>query len=190
MDIIKLREMLEGELSSDELTPIDESFYADYDSLVKALKLRAESSREMGEEVEERLYLEQLRIAEGLMRDILRVRLHKLVDMVFSGASPSLVEEERKMFFILKAFVEREELPTPRADVEESAPIEETSAVVEPARKVVSEAYIVLDDLPQILDENLEEYGPIRAGDLVVLPKSIGEVLLKRGVAQKVRLSF
>ena len=51
MDIVKLREMLEAELSNPELAPIDDSFYSDYDSLLKVLRLGAESSRERGENV-------------------------------------------------------------------------------------------------------------------------------------------
>ncbi|ASJ02612.1 hypothetical protein A3L09_04730 [Thermococcus profundus] len=194
MDIVKLREMLEGELSSDELSPLDEGFYRDYDSLMKALKLGAESSRERGEEIEERLYLEQLKIAEGLMREILRVRLHKLVDMAFSGTPPELVDEEKRMFLVLKAFVERGELPGIEVVSPESIPSESETANEEPSvsltSKAPTEAYIVTEDVPRILDENLNEYGPIKAGDLAVLPRSIADVLLKRGVAQKIRLSF
>jgi DNA replication factor GINS len=194
MDIIKLREMLEGELSTPDLAQIEDSFYEDFDSLMKALKIGAENSKERGEELEEGLYLEQLKIAEALMREIIRLRLHKLVDMVFTGSgSPGeLVEEERKLFLVLKAFVEREEFwrfqvsameETPR---EEPSVSEETSSVeTEPVR----EAYIVSVDLPSILDPHLEEYGPINAGDLVVLPRELAKVLVERGVAQRVRIS-
>ncbi len=48
MDIVKLRELLEAELSSNELTELDGEFYREFDSLIKALKLSAESSRERG----------------------------------------------------------------------------------------------------------------------------------------------
>ena len=48
MDIAVLRELLEKELSNDELTPLDEEFYREIDGLVKALKIRAESSKEGG----------------------------------------------------------------------------------------------------------------------------------------------
>jgi DNA replication factor GINS len=192
MDVIKLREMLEEELSKEDLVRIDDSFYTDFDSLVKALRLGAESSKERGEDIEEAIYLEQLRIAEELMREIIRLRLHKLVDAVFSGSfSPGeLIGEERKLFLILKAFVEREdfgrELESPVAEEEpvESPASSETVPQKEPVRK----AYIVSADLPSVLDESLNEYGPIKAGDLVVLPESIGRVLTKRGVARTVKI--
>lgn len=200
MDIIKLREMLEEELSREELVQIDDSFYTDFDSLIKALRLGAESSKERGEDLEEAIYLEQLRIAEGLMKEIIRLRLHKLVDAVFSGHfSPGeLIEEERKLFLILKAFVEREdfgrglELPTVEEGAEQREPLESSSSaeLVSPRKKVVREAYIVAVDLPSVLDENMNEYGPIKAGDLLVLPESIGRVLLERGVAQRTRILF
>jgi DNA replication factor GINS len=199
MDIIKLREMLEEELSRDELVHIDGSFYTDFDSLVKALRLGAESSKERGEDIEEAIYLEQLRIAEGVMREIIRLRLHKLVDAVFSSNfSPGeLIEEERKLFLILKAFVERESswnlgLPAVEVTAEENEPVEYPSSpdLISQRKKVVREAYIVAIDLPSVIDENMNEYGPIRAGDLVVLPESIGRVLLERGVAQRARILF
>ncbi|ASJ00488.1 DNA replication complex subunit Gins51 [Thermococcus gorgonarius] len=197
MDIIKLREMLEEELSKPELVRIDESFYVDFDSLIKALHLGAESSRERGENLEEAIYLEQLKIAEGLMREIIRLRLHKLVDAVFSGSfSPGeLVEEERKLFLILKAFVERKDFGK---GVQPQKQVEETEKKADLGSEIVSKessqktrirtAYIVSADLPSILDENLREHGPVTAGDLVVLPESIGEVLVKRGVARRVSI--
>ncbi len=196
MDIIKLREMLEAELSAQDLAQIEDSFYEDFDSLMKALKIGAENSRERGEELEEGLYLEQLKIAGALMREIIRLRLHKLVDMVFTGSgSPGdLVEEERKLFLVLKAFAEREEfgrmqiqVPVTEEVVQEEPPSEgePLSSEVEPIR----EAYIVSVDLPSILDPRLEEYGPISAGDLVVLPRELAKVLVERGVAQRVRIS-
>ncbi len=196
MDIIKLREMLEAELSNLELAPIDESFYTDYDSLIKTLRLGAESSRERGEDVEEMLYLEQLKIAEKLMREILRIRLHKIVDMVFSGTFPSeLVEEERSIFIIMREFIERGEVPVHQIGLSESLAKEIGEETGELDREVkvkqpISEVYLVSTDLPIIVDEKLSEYGPIKAGDIVVLPRNIGDVLLKRGVAQKIRILF
>ncbi len=196
MDIVKLREMLEAELSNPELAPIDDSFYSDYDSLLKVLRLGAESSRERGENVEEMLYLEQLKIAEGLMREILRIRLHKLVDMAFSGAPVSdLVKEEKSIFLILREFIERGEVPAQPAKSPESSPEEITEEKTGLDQDVgpkqpVSEAYLVSIDLPRIVDEKLREYGPIKAGDIAVLPKSVGDVLLKRGVAHRIRITF
>ncbi|NJF24159.1 hypothetical protein [Thermococcus sp. Bubb.Bath] len=194
MDIIKLREMLEGELSTPDLAQIEDSFYEDFDSLMKALRIGAENSRERGEELEEGLYLEQLKIADALMREIIRLRLHKLVDMVFTGSgSPGeLAEEERKLFLILKAFVEREEFGRFQVSTEEEAPHEESSVLEETSSaemEPVREAYIVSVDLPSILDTHLEEYGPISAGDLVVLPRELAKVLVERGVAHRVRIS-
>jgi len=195
MDIIKLREMLEGELSTPDLAQIEDSFYEDFDSLMKALRIGAENSRERGEELEEGLYLEQLKIAGALMREIIQLRLHKLVDMVFTGSgSPrELVEEERKLFLILKTFVEREEFGRIQAPVvDEAAQEKEPSAEGGPLSneiEPVREAYIVSVDLPPILDPHFGEYGPISAGDLVVLPRELAKVLVERGVAQRVKIS-
>jgi DNA replication factor GINS len=185
MDIVKLRELLEEELSKFELVSLSDDFYREYDSLIKALKLSAERSHERGEDLEERTYLAQLRIAEDLMREILKIRLHKIVDLAFEGKPEEMPSEERRIFRILRAFIEREELP----GEEEEIPEERVEKPKEEVKPRVLSAYIVNEDLPTLLGPDMREYGPLKAGDLVTLPDEIGEVLLKRGVAVKIRFS-
>ncbi|WP_297535326.1 hypothetical protein [Thermococcus sp.] len=189
MDIVKLRELLEQELSSVELTELDDDFYREFDSLVKALKLSAESSRERGESVEERLYLAQLRIAEGLIKEIIKLRLHKIVDLAVEGKPAEMTSEERKIFRVLRAFIEREELPEVESlEAEERDEVEGVESG-EPARRTPGEVYIIIENLPVILGPDMREYGPFRAWDMAVLPSEIGRVLVEREVAFKVRLS-
>ncbi|NJE00137.1 hypothetical protein E3E26_10185 [Thermococcus sp. LS1] len=188
MDIVKLRELLEGELSSPDLTELDEEFYREFDSLIKALKLSAESSRERGEDIEERLYLAQLNIAEKLMREIIKIRLHKIVDLAVEGIPQEMTAEEKRIFTILRAFIEREEIPVevPAEAVE----VPESIPTAEPPRKTIPrEAYIIKIDLPKILDAELKGYGPFKAGDLVTLPREIAKVLIEREAAEKIKIS-
>nr|WP_206204670.1 hypothetical protein [Thermococcus sp. MAR1] len=180
--------MLEAELSSQELTELDEEFYEEFDSLIKALKLSAESSRERGEDVEERLYLAQLGIAEKLMREIIKIRLHKIVDLAVEGVPYGLTSEERRIFTMLRAFIEREEIPVeiPEETVEVSGEVPEREAS---KKRVPREAYIIKVDLPKILDPELREYGPFRAGDLVVIPRGLGKVLVERDAAERIKIT-
>lgn len=189
MDIVKLRELLEAELSSPDLTELEDEFYEEFDSLIKALKLSAENSRERGEDIEERLYLAQMSIAEKLMREIIKIRLHKIVDLAVEGIPGELTAEERKIFTILRAFIEREELSVPEVVEEElSESLQESPA--EPLKRTIpSEAYIIKVDLPKILGPELKEYGPFRAGDLVIIPRELGKVLIERDAAEKIRIS-
>ena len=187
MDVIKLRELLEEELSSQDLISLDDDFYSEYDSLIKALKLSAENSHERGDDIEEHLYTAQLNIAERLLRDIIRVRLHKIVDLAIEGLPYSMTAEERKIFTILRAFIEREELPTGLSEGEtKSAAVKKTE---EPPKRGVHEAYILKVNLPRVVDPELKEYGPFRAGGLVVLPRRIAEVLMERDAAERIRIS-
>lgn len=186
MDIVKLRELLERELSSNELTPLDDEFYREFDSLVKALKLRVESSRERGEAVEESLYLAELEVVERLMREIIRVRLHKLVDLAFEGKLQNLVDDEKRIFGLLIAFINREPFEIPEGVVEEK--IKEVKEIAE-TKIPTGEAYLIETDIPKILDEKLNEYGPFKAGDLVTLPRSLAKILIERGVAKRIRIS-
>ncbi|WP_297501688.1 hypothetical protein [Thermococcus sp.] len=186
MDIVKLRELLEEELSKLELVMLNEDFYREYDSLIKALKLSAESSRERGEDTEERLYLAQLKIAEELMREILRLRLHKIVDLAVEGKLEEMTAEERKLYRVLRAFVKGEELQG--EGMEEKARGEVEPSPPEISARGPRYAYIVNENLPAIMGPDLREYGPFRGGDLVTIPDEIGVVLVKRGVAVKIRL--
>jgi len=193
MDIVKLREMLEAELSRAELAEVDASFYEDLDSFLKALTLNAEASRERREEVEERLYTEQLRMAEWLVREMLRARLHKLVDMVFSGPTSQreLVGPEKKLFMILNSFVERKGLENLEVEVpSEPSPSESKEETAEETKTPIREAYIIEEDIPAVIDEEFNEYGPFRAGDLSVLPEKIAKILVTRGLAKRIRISF
>ena len=187
MDIVKLRELLEAELSSVELTELDDDFYREFDSLIKALKLSAESSRERGESVEERLYLAQLKIAEELMKEIIKLRLHKIVDLAVEGTIAEMTDEERRIFRILRAFVEREELPDVGEELPEVEP--EPGEAETPTKRPLREAYIVTAELPAILGPDLREYGPFKAWDMAVLPEEIGKVLVERDIAFKVKIS-
>ncbi|WP_457742196.1 DNA replication complex subunit Gins51 [Thermococcus sp.] len=187
MDIVKLRELLEQELSSVELTELDDDFYQEFDSLIKALKLSAESSRERGENVEEKLYLAQLRIAEELIKEIIKLRLHKIVDLAVEGKPAEMTSEERKIFRVLRAFLEREEIPEVESLEVETTETEGTETE-EPARSL-GNVYIVTENLPVILGSDMREYGPFKAWDMVVLPEEIGRVLVEREVAFRVKFS-
>nr|WP_206203502.1 hypothetical protein [Thermococcus sp. M36] len=180
--------MLEQELSSPDLTEIDGEFYREFDSLIKALKLSAESSRERGEDIEERLYLAQLGIAERLMREIIKIRLHKIVDLAFEGVPYGMAAEERRIFAVLRAFIEGEGVPAEAAVDTEKPP--ETHHVEESQKKALPlEAYIIKMDIPKVLGPEMKEYGPFRAGDLVTIPGSIGRVLVERDAAERVKIS-
>ncbi len=195
MDIVRLRELLEGELSSPYLTELDEEFYREFDSLIKALKLSAESSHERGEDIEERLYLAQLSIAEKLMREIIKIRLHKIVDLAVEGMPGEVTAEEKKILSVLRAFVGRKELPFPGDVPETEVQMEEvqtgeTNVDAEfSERKPITEAYILLIDVPQIIGPDMKEYGPFRAGDLAVIPRSLGKVLVERDAAERIRIT-
>ncbi|WP_342666374.1 DNA replication complex subunit Gins51 [Palaeococcus ferrophilus] len=185
LDIIQLRELLERELGSTELEPLDEGFYREFEALEKALKFKAEGAGERGEDVEERLALAELKIAEKLVREIIRTRLHKIVDLAVRGVPAPMTPEERRVFSLLVAFINREELPS---GVPEEVHVEETMEESVEVKRTIREAYIIEADIPRIFDEELNEHGPFREGDMVVLPRSLASVLEERGVARRVRI--
>ncbi|MFA4647154.1 hypothetical protein P8X24_07880 [Pyrococcus kukulkanii] len=187
MDIEVLRKLLERELSSDELTEIDEEFYKDLASFRKALEINAERHEERGEDIEKRLYLAQISLLQQIVREILKIRLHKIVDMAFEGVPRNLVGDEKKIFAIISAFINGEPLP-----LEGEVEIKETEEIIEEkqTKPAFIDLYLLRVDIPRIIDEELREYGPFKAGDLVSLPRSLGNVLVKREVADRITLSL
>jgi len=164
LDLAKLRELLEMELSSNELTSLDEEFYEEFDSLMKALKIKAESSKERGEEIEQQLYL----------------------SMAVEGRPFNLVGDEKKIFSIIATFIHREEIPV----LEEEIQVKEMEEAIFKADKRIFTAYLLLQDVPKILDEHLREYGPFKAGDLATLPRTLGHILTQREAARRVSISY
>ncbi len=189
MDIVKLRELLESELSSEDLANIDGDLYKDFYSLIKAYSARAESSRSRGETIEERLYTERLKIAEYLMREIIRIRLHKLIDVAFKDSSVELPPEERGILLEIKAFIGGEAKEAAHTGGQSEGSTREAETPVR-TRTPTTHAYVVTMDVPRIMGPKLSEHGPIRSGDLVVLPDEIGKVLVERKVAFRVGLKF
>jgi len=193
MDIVKLRELLESELSSEEPVRLDSGFYNDFRSLIKAYEARAESSRSRGESVEERLYLERIKIAEHLIKEIIRLRLHKIVELAFKGAPVELPPEERDLLLLIKSFLEEGAVklapapPEEVKDVETNEKAEERGPVGGPP---ITHAYVVMSDLPSIMAPDMQQYGPMRSGDMVVLPEDVGRVLVERKVAFRISLRF
>ncbi|AIF69078.1 hypothetical protein PAP_03290 [Palaeococcus pacificus DY20341] len=186
MDILRLRELLERELASNELEPLDDEFYKEFDSLVKALEFKADSSKERGDEIEERLSLAELKIAKELMGEIIRIRLHKIVDLAVKGVPASLPGDEHKVFNMLVSFINREPVAI---HVEEKIVEKKFEEEKIEAKRAVREAYLIEIDIPKVLDADLNEYGPFKKGDLVVLPLQIAAILLERKAAKRIRIS-
>ena len=73
---------------------------------------------------------------------------------------------------------------------EEEVSIEETKEVEVTSDRRIFNAYILLQDIPKVLDERLREYGPFKAGDLVTLPRTVGHILVQREAAKRISISY
>ncbi len=113
------------------------------------------------------------------------------MDLAVEGKPAEMTAEEFKIFKILRAFVEREELPeVDEIEVEKELTATENTGEKTPAGVTPEEAYIITVDLPTILGPDMREYGPFKAWDMAVLPEEIGRVLTERNVALRVKLSL
>jgi hypothetical protein len=111
----------------------------------------------------------ELSSARRLIQDLLELRERKVLNAAFffvkSGLNPEyLMEHEKKLFDnavnLLKEF-EREQ---PEVYVE---------GKVE-----------VLKEVPEFLGPNMETLGPLKKGQVIMLPKGVADVLVKKGAAK------
>ncbi len=54
--------------------------------------------------------------------------------------------------------------------------------------EIKSVGYLLLRDTPEMLENESSKVGPFNEGDLVNLPSDVGEILVDRGVAEKIEL--
>ena len=71
----------------------------------------------------------------------------------------------------------------------ESKSLTRGSSPVEDSSEVKSVGYLLLEDTPEMMDSESSKFGPFGKGDLVNLPVNLGNILVERGVAEKMSLN-
>lgn len=147
--------------------------------------------------------------AKKLLEDLINRREKKIVlaalRTVRGDVPPANLNDEERRFFdeivkLLKVFKTNinEKFKEPTQIVEEK--LEEAKESIEKLKKEEKIEKIenifprpngktlvkILNDLPRFVGPDLESYGPLKAGDIISLPKDISNLLINRKIAENI----
>jgi DNA replication factor GINS len=166
------------EKASRELIELPDEFYSNVARYV------AELNRELGrgEELRRELLQEELRNVLRMVQEIHLSRTFKALGEISEGRLPSsLLDRERYAFGEIRQILEKlhTQLVTPalRGEVAITAPPEATHVPL-----------VVLAEIPQIMGDDMRQYGPFKSGEIASLPRRSAELLIKHDLARKVEV--
>lgn len=144
-----------------------------------------EINRELtqAEQLRRELLREELRDVMRMMHEIYLLRVIKGVDEIARGRSPSpLLEDERHAFEEVSRILER-------LHTEFFAPAISGRAAIPAPREKTNVALIVSAEMPQIMGDDMRQYGPFKRGEVACLPRRCAELMIGRGLARKIEVS-
>jgi len=179
----ELYEVWRQELEDVELVRLPDDFYlrvADY------LKRIREESRMLDKRtVKANLLRKEWQNVKRMLRELIRARYKKLIGKMAKGEKirvDALTIEEKKIFSDVSSFAEAYQNFAKnliqghflKTDIEK-----EHKIVVLRFRK----------DVPAIIGSNMKTYGPFKIEDIASLPAENAKILVKQGLAEKVKAS-
>ena len=167
-----------AEKTSRELVEIPEEFYQNVAKYVAQLNLELKRSEPLRGE----LLQGELQNVFQMVQEIYLSRTLKAIDEVAQGGLPDpLLERERYAFSEIRQSLEKlyAELvsPTITGRAELAAPREITNVLL-----------IVQAEVPTIVGDDLQQYGPFKRGEITSLPRRSAELMVKHGLARKIEV--
>lgn len=135
-----------------------------------------------GEQLRQELLQGELRNVLQLVQEIHLLRVLKAMDEVTKGRlSGPMLEGERYAFDKIRQILEKlyTDLVKPAVGGE---------AAVGARREVTNTMIIILADIPQIIGDDMKQYGPFKSCEVAFLPQRSAELLMKRGTARKLEV--
>jgi DNA replication factor GINS len=166
------------EKTSREPAKLSDDFYS---SVAKHV---AELKRELrhGERLRQELLRAELREVVRMVQEIHLLRVLKTMDQITKGRLPtSLLDRERYAFDEIKGALHK-------LHAELIAPVISGEAAISAKREITNEALIILTDMPQIIGDDLKQYGPFKSGEVAFLPKRSAQLLIKQKVARRIEV--
>lgn len=174
-----LREIQRQERKSEKLYALHENFY---DS-VKTYFSR---------KVEDEISATELKNAKAILQDIADRRERKILNLALRGARALEKTDTRSMTLKEKELCTAllDILKNYRTDINyinsESMQREQKKDAPEPkAEELVSYTKVrILEDLPEIIGSDMENYGPFKNGEIIELPKENADIFVEKGKAE------
>lgn len=167
-----------AEKSSRGLTDLLNDFYQSVARHVAELNFELKR----GEQLRQELIQEELRNVLQMVQEIYLLRVLKAMDEIAKGRLPSsTLESERNAFGEIRQILEK-------LYIDLIKPAVSGEAVVTPRREITNTVLIILTDIPQIIGDDLKQYGPFKSGEVAFLPQRSAELLIKQGTVRKLEV--
>lgn len=164
-----------GEKTSRDITDLPVDFYQNVARYVAELNIEFKR----GEQLRQELLREELRNVLQIIQEIHLLRVLKAMDQVGRGHLPaSSLDGERRAFDGVRQILDK-------LYTEQIRPAISGKAAIVAPREKTNETLIFLTDIPQIIGDDIKQYGPFKKGEVAFLPKRSAELLIKKGTAQK-----
>ena len=164
-----------AEKTSREITDLPVDFYQSVARHVAELNIEFKR----GEQLRQELLREELRNILQMIQEIHLLRVLKAMNKMGRGHLPSSsLDGERRAFDGIRQILDGlySNLIRPAISGE---------ATILARREITNEAVIFLTDIPQIIGDDMKQYGPFRKGEVAFLPKRSAELLIKKDTAHK-----
>ncbi len=157
-----IRKILDEEKATGRLTAIPEDFF------VEALNYLDKKAKVAEEEW-------KLESARRRLQDIIDLREKKIINSAINAVKANvtldnLTLEEQELFNslvnVIKSF---------RQKVEKQMDIKEKE-----------EFLVFFQDVEEFVGTNMKKYGPFKSGDMATVPKPIAELLVKKGISERI----
>jgi DNA replication factor GINS len=164
-----------AEKTSRELTDLPSDFYQSVARHVAELKIEFKR----GEQLRQELLREELSNILQMVQEIHLLRVLKAMNEIARGHLPSSpLDSERRAFDGIRQILDR-------LYVDLIRPAVSGEAAILVRREITNEAVIFLTDIPQIIGDDMKQYGPFSKGEVAFLPRRSAELLVKKGTAYK-----
>ena len=171
-----LRQLLDAEEQSDDLTKLPRDVYQKTAAYIQKLRKTIDTDPS---DPSSRLAKKQLWLLEGMGRELLDVRLAKVIR---TGNAKLLLPEEK---YVYELSLEFERMRKKFADaMEDGQPSVFTLMQKSQNDKMVTLSF--LKPLGEIVGFDLNRYGPFKVHDVAQLPAANAEVLVSNGDARRV----
>jgi len=167
-----------AEKTSRGLTDLPNDFYQSVARHVAELNFELKRVEQLRQE----LIQEELRNVLQMVQEIYLLRMLKAMDEITKGRLPSpTLESERDAFGEIRQILEK-------LYIDLIKPAVSGEAVITARREITNTVLIILTDVPQIIGDDLKQYGPFKKGEVAFLPQRSAELLIKQGTAQKLEV--
>lgn len=174
-----LRQLLDAEEQSDDLTKLPRDVYQKTATYIQKLRKTIDANPS---DPSSRLAKKQLWLLQGMGRELLDVRLAKVIP---TGNARLLLPEEK---YVYELNVEFERMRKRFADaMEDGQPSVFTLMQKSQEEKIVTVSF--LKPLGEIVGFDLNKYGPFKVHDVAQLPAANAEVLVSNGDARRIYTS-